>query len=77
MKSGTCPKCKAQSVYNKLGGISYGDGAFHVYTGAISRGMRVDSYVCANCGYFEAYVPDPAKLQEVAKTWTKVAGGGG
>jgi hypothetical protein len=72
MKSGTCPKCKQPTVYRKNVGISFGDGGFHVYTGGASRPLKLDHYVCTTCGYFESYIPDANKLQDVAKSWTPV-----
>jgi predicted RNA-binding Zn-ribbon protein involved in translation (DUF1610 family) len=72
MRSGTCPKCGETAVYRKQKGISLGEGGVHVYTGAISKATPLEHYVCAACGYFEAYLLDPAKLKAVAETWEKV-----
>lgn len=72
MKNGKCPKCGESAVYAKQRGISLGDGGVHVYTGSVSRPVPVDHYVCTGCGYFEAYIADPAKLAAVAQSWTKV-----
>jgi hypothetical protein len=70
MTSGTCPKCKPPSVYQKSVGISFGDSGFHVYTGGASRPLNLDHYACTTCGYFESYFSDANILQDVAKSWT-------
>ena len=36
-------------------------------------GSEFESYVCTECGYFENYITDKAKLQEVQQKWAKVA----
>ena len=36
-------------------------------------GSEFESYVCTECGYFENYITDKAKLQGVQQKWAKVA----
>jgi predicted nucleic-acid-binding Zn-ribbon protein len=69
MKSGTCPKCKSAAVYKRTKGMSLGEGGVHVYIASqmISKPVQVDHYICAACGYFEMYVADKARLEQVAK----------
>ena len=72
MKDGKCPKCGAASVYSRTAGLSRGDGGFHIYTSGTSKPTKLTDFVCTSCGYFESYIPDAEKLQEVEKTWSKV-----
>jgi predicted nucleic-acid-binding Zn-ribbon protein len=75
MKDGKCPKCNSTRVYTKQQGISFGDGGVYVYISsewASKPVKQVDHYVCADCGYYESYISDKAKLEAVAKDWTKV-----
>jgi len=72
MKNGTCPKCGASSIYKRTAGISRGDGGVHIYTGAVTKPSKIDDYACTSCGYIESYIPDPDKLQGIAKSWSKV-----
>ena len=77
MKSGICPKCAtpsvhASSVKNEVG-FSYGDGDFTVHVKEwVTSGSRLKQYICVNCGYFESYIVDEAKLGKVAALWLKV-----
>jgi hypothetical protein len=50
MKKGTCVKCSSSEVYVK---------EYELYVITLD-GRRVanESYVCANCGYFETYITD-------------------
>jgi len=73
MKNGTCPKCNSSNVFKKTKGVSFGSYPIRVNTGTMMvGGTEFDSYVCADCGYFENYILDPVKLQEVKNKWTKV-----
>jgi predicted nucleic-acid-binding Zn-ribbon protein len=73
MRNGKCPTCGGTNVYSKAGGVGVSDDkVIHVYTGMISRAVPYVSFVCTSCGYFENYIADKGKLQEVEKTWQKV-----
>ena len=75
MRSGTCPKCHTESVYRSTEGVgfSYGDGDFVVHVKEwVAAGSKLRQYVCAECGYFEAYIDDRAKLRKVTTTWEPV-----
>lgn len=72
MKSGKCPKCGSATIYTEHKGMSFGDGGVHVYMDVISKATPLDHYICTTCGFFEAYLTDPAKLESVAARWTKV-----
>ena len=72
MKSGTCPKCGASSVYKRTAGISRRDGGVHIYTGAVTKSSKLDDYACTGCGTFESTIPHPDKLRAIEKSWSKV-----
>ena len=76
MKNGKCPKCNSATVYTKRQGISFSSSSgFYVYISsewATKSIKEVDHYICTSCGYFETYVEDKAKLEQVAKDWKKV-----
>ena len=73
MKSGTCPKCKNQTVYKSKSGIGYRrKNAFYVFTSTLTMPTPTEDYVCTACGYFETYIADQGKLNEVAQKWEKV-----
>ena len=71
MKNGICPRCGAETVYAKPGGI--GEAAIHVNTsGLLSLPVECTSYICTSCGYYENYINDHLKLGDVARTWKKI-----
>jgi hypothetical protein len=74
MKNGLCPKCGTASVFSKPDGVKFSamQGVAFVHTGGSTRATPAMSYVCTNCGYFENYLLDPAKLAQVAQTWEPV-----
>ncbi len=74
MKDGKCPKCKSATVYTKREGIKLGDG-FYISDTSWAAGKsikEIDHYLCTTCGYFETYVENKARLEQVAKDWKKV-----
>jgi hypothetical protein len=74
MKSGQCPKCKNQTVYKSASGIGYGKrGSFYAFTSALNMPTPVEDYVCTTCGYFESYITDRGKLDEVGQKWEQVS----
>jgi hypothetical protein len=44
-----------------------------IRTATMVRPTPLETFVCADCGYFENFVADPAKLMEISLSWTKVA----
>jgi predicted nucleic-acid-binding Zn-ribbon protein len=72
MKNGKCPKCNSSNVFKQEGGAGPEHGIY-VYTSMLTSPSKCDSYICVDCGYFENYIMDTAKLQEVQKKWTRVA----
>ena len=76
MKNGTCPYCKANTVFKKRQGISFSsDSGFYVAIAkdwVIKSISEVDYYLCTTCGHMEIYVDDKDKLAAVAKDWERV-----
>ena len=72
MKNGTCPKCNSSNVFKKIKGVLVGNGVITVNSGFSIMGSEFESYLCVDCGYFENYIMDKAKLQEVQQKWAKV-----
>ena len=77
MKNGKCPKCNSQSVYTKRNGIVrvVTDPPCGVYVEGLSRinfPTDIDVYICTDCGYFEEFVIDKAKLSKIKGKWDKI-----
>ncbi len=72
MKNGTCPRCNSSNVFKKTKGAYFGNGMLTVGSSFDIMGSEFESYVCTECGYFENYILDKPKLQEVQQKWTKV-----
>jgi len=75
MHNGQCPKCNSSNVFLQRNGASFGSRkGVYLFTSSMAGASDYDSYVCVNCGYFENYIVDTAKLQEIQKVWTKATG---
>ncbi len=79
MRSGNCPKCRANSVYatnltDKNFLLPTGEQDIFIGKVAIAEQIQTERYVCANCGYFETYVANRQFLQQIANSsaWIKV-----
>ncbi len=57
MKSGKCIKCNSSNVYVK---------EYELNTITLN-GKRIanESYICADCGYFETYITDKDALSKI------------
>jgi hypothetical protein len=53
----------------ELGRSSMG---IRVRTTMMTAPSTINSYICTDCGYFENYIADAAKLADVALKWQKV-----
>ena len=73
MRNGTCPKCNSTNVFKKSKGAYFGNGVLTVDNSFGVVGSDFESFVCVECGYFENYILDPAKLQQVREKWTRAA----
>jgi len=76
LKTGICPKCNSHEVFSGAG-VALKKGPFG--SNSIPIGLTsiaaLDNLVCAECGYVESYVSDPAKLGEISRKWVKVEPG--
>jgi hypothetical protein len=78
MKNGQCPKCHSTNIFKNVNGIDWGNegSGIGIWIGSInSRSIAwsdCDSYICADCGYFENYILDKDVLQKVQAKWKKV-----
>jgi len=64
MKSGKCIKCHSSNVYVK---------AYEINS-ILINGKQVanESYICADCGYFETYVTDKDALGKIVARVEKI-----
>ena len=74
MKNGKSPNCGASSVYTSEGGIKYGKGGVYVENldEMVVAPIPYQSYVCTQCGHFENYIFDQAKLRKIEQKWKRV-----
>ncbi len=76
MKEGKCPKCSQETVYMSKTGITFDSrGAMYINnlkSMIIPPLKDYTDYVCTSCGYFETYINDFSKLEEIEKHWEKV-----
>ena len=74
MKRGVCVKCGSKTVYTKENAVAFEQGRKGVFikTGMGQSASDTEAYICSSCGYFEIYVIDHKKLQDVAKKWQQV-----
>ncbi len=76
MRTGICPKCKANAVY----ATNTRDNNFMLPTSSllgmatVAQVVSSERYVCVNCGYFERYVSDRELLNAITSSsvWIKV-----
>ena len=85
MQNGICLKCHTKNVYlsNAKGlqsGLKTGDGQPLLNIYKENRFipdidyLEMNHYICRNCGYFEMYVRDVAKLSKLddCSNWVKI-----
>lgn len=72
MKDGKCPRCASSNVFTKREGISLDTTGVYVHTSMMTRASKADDYICTDCGYFERYIADAEKLEDVARKWDRV-----
>jgi ribosomal protein S27AE len=75
MKSGICPKCGSSEIYSGASLPSYAKmGSYWANTIPVTLWTLapLDNYICANCGFMESYVADPAKRAMIARKWPRV-----
>ncbi|QYG95072.1 hypothetical protein HC251_23330 [Iamia sp. SCSIO 61187] len=82
MRSGTCPKCGGTEVYAARNGLGLGEHSRvglrpHIepgFRGALVPHQTNDlwHYLCAACGYTEAYLHDDQAMAFVRQRWVRV-----
>lgn len=81
MRKGVCPKCGSTEIYHSYiphvgGGIGWERYLIIKVQWGETATLDWDSYLCANCGYFENYIIDKEILNKTIKdpknTWEKV-----
>lgn len=74
MKSGKCPKCGGNEVYNDDGLNKHNQRG--VISFSFMGGFQITSYICASCGYIEeyigtAYLQNGSLAEGLRKNWKK------
>lgn len=63
MKSGKCPKCQSAKVYRR----NFPGGYRSALVLALESGVRLEDYVCSQCGYVESYLEDLSNADKIEK----------
>ena len=63
MKSGKCPKCHSRKVYRR----NFPGGYRSALVLNLESGVRLEDYVCSQCGYVESYMEDLSKADKIEK----------
>jgi predicted nucleic-acid-binding Zn-ribbon protein len=74
LKSGTCPKCGSNEVYNDSKKMPNNQRAY--INISATRAFTVVTYICINCGYFEEYIKDEdlrdeKNILKIKDKWSK------
>jgi len=80
MKKGQCPKCKSENVATSgdKGGVGFDDSLMTILFGKGWAGtQKWATYLCLDCGFYENYVEDREKLDQIQsdlekRGWKKV-----
>ena len=77
MQNGMCPECGGTEIYTKAEAIwGYAGGIFIKMGGFWKKEIRLEGYVCAQCGHTTVRVPasDLKRLNDAFVTdgWTRV-----
>ncbi len=75
MKNGQCPRCGSNNVRKRRQGIEYEQSMRLGITIRTDEGggpIPLENYVCTDCGYFENYIADRNKLEQIARQWDPV-----
>lgn len=80
MKNGTCPNCGSREIYASLDKGGIGEGfAIHVLDGGgMVPTRKWQTFLCAQCGHYENYLLDEAKIAKIVEDplkagWKKVS----
>lgn len=70
MKDGFCPKCNSDDVFHKRAALRSGNNADDVMLRvAFGTNATITIYTCAECGYSEFYVDNPAERDAIRQYW--------
>lgn len=69
MKNNTqCPKCNSQDILKIPGDVrGYGAGNNIMTGGTIFSAIKVDRYLCCDCGYSEEWIEKRADIEKLKK----------
>ena len=75
MKNGECPKCGSHEIYTSP---DDGDGFGGNESSSLNCGLRStekwQTYLCANCGYYENYLTDRNLIADIIAGRKKMGG---
>jgi predicted RNA-binding Zn-ribbon protein involved in translation (DUF1610 family) len=82
MIKGKCPKCSSQEIYvSEDGGGIGGHSYFYleVKNDGSPNSLQWQTYLCADCGYYENYLLDKQKIAKIKanpkkEKWKKLSG---
>ena len=74
MREGKCSRCGSNTVYARQNGLQIGEHSQGViiFTSWLTTPTPTVTFICTSCGYFESFITDQKKLNEVAQSWAKV-----
>jgi predicted nucleic-acid-binding Zn-ribbon protein len=74
MKKGQCLKCKSENVVASQGKGGVGaDSALPILFGKyFANTPKWTTYLCLDCGYYENYIEDRAKLDQIGSDLEKM-----
>jgi predicted nucleic-acid-binding Zn-ribbon protein len=75
MKHGQCPLCRSREIYMRRNAANAGGLSLVISISRFFRGLtvvRLDTYVCAHCGYVALYIPNADQRRAIAKQWDQV-----
>lgn len=61
MKSGTCPKCQSNTVYQRSIPGGYRSALFFAFDAVV----RLEDYICGSCGYVESYLENLNQIDKI------------
>ena len=73
MKSGKCPKCGSENIYQSVRPKVYNTFGNFIYIkiGFLkNRGANLIHYACDDCQYLESYVADDESMNTIREAWT-------
>jgi predicted nucleic-acid-binding Zn-ribbon protein len=66
MRNGQCVKCQSKNIYVAVSGAGFDEEILlQTQVDKMIPTRQWITYLCADCGYFENYVTDKAKIAEI------------